>query len=112
MSSQVPPGPDEYDYTQSEADAAKAAKIQEAILGEIRGNFLVAFGSPQGQAVIAWLYERCRMGVPTFVAGDPYRSAYLEGRRSVLLEIQGILRLDDEELFNEARNVSRQGVAR
>ena len=74
----------------------------------IHENVLTTFSSPQGEFVLAWLYDLVRMGRTSFIAGQSDQTAFNEGRRSVLLEIQGQMRLDDEELFRRARRVTQQ----
>ena len=86
----------------------EAVKIDSERTKEIHENVLACFESPQGEFVLAWLYDSLRMGRSTFIRGAPDQSAYLEGRRSVLLEIMSYLRLDDDELHRRARRVSRR----
>jgi len=73
----------------------------------IRGDFLSCFGTPAGESVLAYLYDFCRGGMPTFIPGQPDLSAYNEGKRRVLLQIMGYLQMDDEELFRIARSQAR-----
>lgn len=86
-------------------DPAEAVYIRENLIHE---NVITCFNTPQGEFVLSWLYDRVRAGKTSFVAGSPDQTAYNEGRRSVLLEIQQQMRLDDEELFQRARRTSRQ----
>lgn len=41
----------------------------------------------------------CHAAEPTFVEGDPYKTAYREGQRSVWIRIQRMLRLTDDQIF-------------
>ena len=74
----------------------------------LRDNVVATFTSPAGRIALAWLYERVKMGEPTFVAGQPDVSAYREGRRSVLLEIMAMMELDDQEILRRAKHVTTQ----
>jgi hypothetical protein len=74
----------------------------------IHENVLTTFGSPQGEFTLSWLYDLVRMGKSTFVPGAPDQTAFNEGKRWVVLQIMGQMRIDDEELFRRARRVTRQ----
>lgn len=77
-------------------------------LEEIRANIHVTFtGSPQGEFTLAWLYDIVAMGKTSFVPGQADFTAYKEGRRSVLLDIMGVLKINEEEIFRRARAVTR-----
>ena len=86
-------------------DPDKAEEYQRRDL--IHENVLRTFESEGGKFTLAWLYDICRMGNSTFVSGYPDQSAFNEGKRWVLLQIMGQMRIDDEELFRRARNVTR-----
>jgi len=87
----------------------KTRAVEEAFVRNqvIHENVLTTFSSPQGEFTLAWLYEITKLGKTTFVAGQADTTAFNEGRRSVILEIQGQMRIDDEELFRRARGVTR-----
>lgn len=74
----------------------------------IHENVLRCFDSPAGEFVLAWLYDLTKMGQSSFVRGSPDQSAFNEGKRWVILQIQGQMRIDDNELFRRARNVTRR----
>lgn len=62
-------------------------KHTEALL---KGDYIVAFGSKCGPAqerVLRDLYDFCGMFQTSFVAGDPYATAFQEGARAVVLRI-------------------------
>ena len=73
----------------------------------LRGAFMTCFATPQGEDVLNYLYDFCRAGLPTYVPGDTPQSAFNEGKRRVLLQIMGFIHMDDEELFQRARNAAR-----
>lgn len=54
--------------------------------------------SPAQRILLADLAKFCRASEGT-MSGDPHRTSYLEGRRSVWLRIQQHLRLSDEQLM-------------
>lgn len=54
----------------------------------------MAFGSEDGRTVLDDLRLRFHMNTPTFVAGDPHESAFLEGQRSVVLTIERMIEPD------------------
>jgi len=56
-------------------------------LNDIIAAYRMVFGSEDGETVLDDLEARFFMHAPTFVAGDPHESAYLEGQRSVVLTI-------------------------
>ena len=61
-----------------------------------RADYRNVFDSDSGRRVMADLFRFCRMGQPSFVAGDPHATAYQEGMRRVFLRIAGILRMDEQ----------------
>jgi hypothetical protein len=54
-------------------------------------NYKICFGSENGEKVLEDLERRCNANVTTFVKGDSYESAYLEGQRSVYLFIKSMI---------------------
>jgi len=59
----------------------------------------VCFGSADGQIVFADLARYCRAVESTFDPQSERRSAFLEGRRDVVLRIQQFSRLTIEEIM-------------
>lgn len=70
-------------------------------LNEIIASYRMVFGGEDGLAVLADLAARFHASSPTFVAGDPHESAYLEGQRSVVLTIQHMIS-DEREPLGDA----------
>ena len=54
-------------------------------------DYKICFGSENGEKVLDDLKRRCNANVTTFVKGDSYESAYLEGHRSVYLFIKSMI---------------------
>ena len=73
--------------------------------------FSTAFSSPQGELVLAYLYDFCRLGLSTYQPGDSHQTAFNEGKRRVMLQIMGFIELDQQELFSKADKYaqSREG---
>ena len=63
-------------------------------LNDLLAAYRLIFGSNDGQAVMDDLRARFHMSSPTFVAGDPHESAFLEGQRSVVLTIERMINPD------------------
>lgn len=51
----------------------------------------MVFNSEDGETVLDDMAARFHAHTPTFVAGDPHESAYLEGQRSVVLSILNMI---------------------
>jgi hypothetical protein len=82
----------------SEAVKKRALKSSELI-----SKYKRVFNSTDGQAV---LYDLCKVSSMlkgTFVAGDPYESAWREGQREVVLRIARMLRLDEKKYLEQMR---------
>ena len=60
-------------------------------LNDIQAAYRQVFKSEDGETVLGDLQKRFHVNSPTFVAGDPHESAFLEGQRSVVLTIQHIM---------------------
>ena len=52
------------------------------------------FATEDGEVVLADLRSRFHISTPTFVAGAPHESAFLEGQRSVVLTIERMIKPD------------------
>lgn len=59
--------------------------------------FLNFADSRAGQIVLDYMREACFMDSTTFCPGDPQGTAFNEGRRSVFLDIQRIVRAAEEK---------------
>ena len=77
---------------------AEKARIE---LEQLKLAFRQTFLSDQGKKVMALLQKWCFAKKTTFVPGDPYATAMNEGSRRVLLDIEGMIR-KEEERPNEA----------
>jgi len=60
---------------------------------EVRLDYARAFDGVQGKRLLRDLAEYCNVGSTSFVAGDPYQTAFREGQRDVFNHIAGILEL-------------------
>lgn len=60
---------------------------------EVRQDYARAFDGMQGKRLLRDLAEYCNVGSSSFVAGDPYQTAFREGQRDVFNHIAGILGL-------------------
>ena len=57
-------------------------------------DFLHTFSGPQGERVLAYLSVFCLKRGSTFINGSPDKSAFNEGARAVILEIDHWLEYD------------------
>ncbi len=62
--------------------------------------YRVCFGSPAGQIVLTDLVKYCCGVKTTFVPGDSRASDALQGRREVLLRIQGFTKLSEDDFLH------------
>ena len=99
--------PEEQSVAVAEAD--KAIDAQE----RLRDDFIATFGTPAGERVFEYLYAKCRQNKSTYSQGqDVTHTAFLEGRRSVVLDIMAMLTLDDLQIIERARNRALMGRTR
>ncbi len=63
-------------------------------------DYRTIFEGPQGQRVLADLCHRHGIFDPCHVPGDPYSTAYNDGRRSVIVDLLRYLGTDLERLDN------------
>ena len=63
-------------------------------------DYRTIFEGPQGQRVLADLCHRHGIFDPCHVPGDPYTTAYNDGRRSVVVDLLRYLGTDLERLDN------------
>jgi len=61
---------------------------------DLKLNYRRTFESDDGETVLADLKTRFAFEQTTFVSGDPYQSAFLEGQRSAVLLIVRMLAED------------------
>lgn len=57
-------------------------------------DFVQTFAGPQGERVLAYLSIFCLKKGSTFIEGSPDKSAFNEGARAVILEIDHWLEFD------------------
>lgn len=74
---------------------------------DLKNTYIDVFLSPKGKVVLEHMFRQLGMGYTTQVAGDPYTSAYNEGRRSVYMEILRIINVDFTALMNQAMRDKR-----
>lgn len=70
---------------------------------ETRSDFVAAFETAAGKNVLRYLSVICCGVSSTFVRGDPYESAYLEGRRSIYLTILEQINKSDQDILTESQ---------
>ncbi|MGE0736044.1 MAG: hypothetical protein AB7G15_17135 [Alphaproteobacteria bacterium] len=63
-----------------------------------RAAYRRLFQSPHGEAVLADLKRFCRAATPTHTPGDPYTTAFLEGRREVWNRIVAHIHWDESRI--------------
>jgi soluble cytochrome b562 len=76
-------------------------KFQE--LYSRRKNYHKTFGTEEGKMVLADLYKACGMDRPSYVEGNPDRTAYNEGMKRIGLRIKSILKQSDKQLNELAK---------
>lgn len=89
------------EHTFEEPEAEEDEDVREQV-DERREAYLRCFQTPFGEEVLLDLYNYCRQGQTSFT-GDPYWTAYHEGKRSVFLEILRTLDWEDRKVFEIAR---------
>ncbi len=93
-------------YTPEEmAGAVEDAEAEADAKSKRRDDFIETFGTAAGQRVFEYFYVWCRQNQSTYSTGqDVTHTAFLEGRRSVVLEMMKYLTLDDVTIIERARN--------
>lgn len=54
------------------------------------------FNTPEGQEVLKYLAEEAGAYRPSFVPGDPYQTAFNEGKRQMYSHITGVINQNEE----------------
>lgn len=75
-----------------------------------RMDYRAAFGTQQGERVLADLAEFCHARQPTFHP-DPHIAAFNEGARRVFLRIMGFLNMSEAELDRLIADEARRNTA-
>lgn len=71
---------------------------------DLQADFMATFvSSPSGQRVLIFLANYCHQVRPTYTRGEPEHTAFLEGRRNVLLKIMEYVHMDDAKLIQLAQ---------
>ena len=94
--------------TPGESEAAAAANFQQ--VEELRAAFQQTFESDSGKRVLVFLKHFCGQTRASYIKGDPGETAYLEGRRSVVLQLMKYLLLDDEDMIRMAADRAQRGA--
>ena len=63
-----------------------------------RNNYKYCFETEAGKEVLKDLANFCKYNEPTFVAGDPYATAFNEGMRRVFLRMKSLSNMTDLDL--------------
>jgi len=62
-------------------------------------NYKMVFGTPEGKWVLRDLMRKYHFCDTTTVLGDPVGSAFLDGKRTVVMELMNILETDLDKLI-------------
>jgi len=73
-------------------DKQSKSRVSKAI--KVNASYKKAFSGPDGETVLKDLLVSTGFDTTTFVAHDPYSSAYNEGRRSIVLQILRMVDID------------------
>jgi hypothetical protein len=84
-----------------------ANKMERRSLAQVE-DYREAFGTPAGSRVVHDLMRVHNVMGCTFVEGDPYKSALLEGERRVVLRILKVLRTDPKGLIERIKEGEKQ----
>lgn len=82
-------------------------KIREAVAKRlfktryVHESFKDVFGGPKGQEVLRFIMKKANVTKPTFVAGDPYKTAFNEGQRHLALSIAKYVHTDTDKLLEQ-----------
>ena len=64
----------------------------------MKTTYRQVFTSEEGAAVLQDLEKRFHLEATTFERGDPHYSAFLEGQRSVMLTIKGMMKTREDRI--------------
>lgn len=70
-------------------------------------HYRTVFSGPAGEFVRDDLFRLGHIGAPTYVEGDPMKTAFNEGRRFMALHIGSILHMTDEEILQRAQTQAK-----
>jgi len=99
---------DNLGFTPEERAAALAASDEATEIRErIREDYIATFTSPAGERVFHDLYVKGRQLESTYSQGkDPTHTAFLEGRRSMVVDIMKTLKFDDFMVIGRLRDLA------
>lgn len=69
-----------------------------------KSDYETVFNTEIGKRVLAGLHRLYHMDQPVTVAGDPISSAFRDGQRSVVCEIERTLKLSPDEISRLVEN--------
>jgi len=67
----------------------------------MRDRFVKVFENEDGRKVLRFLCKKAGVTSTTFVAGDPYATAYKSGQRDLMLAILGYINKDHATIIDE-----------
>jgi hypothetical protein len=67
-------------------------------IDDLKTTYRQVFTTEDGKAVLEDLEKRFHLMATTFERGDPHFSAFLEGQRSVLLAIKGMIKTREDRI--------------
>lgn len=67
-------------------------------IDDLKTTYRQVFTSEEGAAVLQDLEKRFHLEATTFERGDPHYSAFLEGQRSVMLTIKGMIKTREDRI--------------
>ncbi len=67
-------------------------------IDDLKTTYRQVFTSEEGVAVLQDLEKRFHLEATTFERGDPHYSAFLEGQRSVMLTIKGMIKSREDRI--------------
>ena len=72
---------------------------------KIHEDYQTIFSTPEGQRVLSHILKHAHGCKSTFVAGDPYQTAFREGQRTLALSILRFTYKDHGEIQKQLINV-------
>mgnify|MGYP003639201967 CR=1 FL=1 len=80
-------------------------KRQLEIIQQLKNDYTIVFGSPEGQRVLHDMLKNCHVLQPTFDV-DPYQSAFNEGARNEALRVLSILQYNPRDFVRVAQEIN------
>ena len=82
-----------------------SGKKKLELVQQLKNDYTVAFGSPEGQRVLHDILKNCHVLQPTFDL-DPYQSAFNEGARNEALRVLSILQYSPHDFVRVAQEIN------